>query len=274
MARLILPILLFLFPSICQGQVDVVAFPESASKEDSLVEAALLEAEKSGDTTHYRKRKYRLFNPLLNMDNNRSGFFGTPTSVWGARVGVTIAGRYRMGFGGYMLPRRIAIPKVFTLSDSLYRRMDLMYFTTFMEFVPIQNFRWELSIPFSFGYGFSNFYHRYSTELEFRKAKLIHGAFLHSGVAGHYKIFSWVGLGIEVGYRGAIMGDSIANRQFSGLFGSVAIKLFLGDLYLGIFKPDIIKGEKMAYRDNKRRKKAIKKAKREAGRLRREADRK
>lgn len=270
-------ILLSVFSAICisgSAQIDVVTFPESGSKEDSLVEAALLAAEKSGDTILYRKRKRRLFNPLLNMDNNRSGFFGTPTSVWGVRVGVTIAGRYRMGFGGYMLPRRIAIPKVITLSDSLYRRLDLMYFTTFMEFVPIQNFRWELSIPFSLGYGISYFHHRYSRELEFRKARKVEGVFLHTGVAAHYKIFSWVGIGVELGYRGALMGDSTVNSQFSGLFGSVAIKLFLGDLYLGIFKPDIIKGEKMAYRDNKRRKKAIKKAKREAARLRREEERK
>lgn len=256
------------------AQVEVIGFPETAkqSEADSIVENALQAGELGYDTTKYRKRKYRLFNPLLNLDNHTSSFFGTTSSIWGVRLGVTIAGRYRMGFGGYILPKQLDIPSLLDVNrvDSVYRRFDMMFFTTFMEFVPISNFRWELSIPFSLGYGFANIGHKHTNESEFHIRQGKQGFLLHSGIDAHYRIFSWFGVGLGVGYRQVLTNDTTVNRALSGLFASFRLKIFLGDLYFLIFKPDIIKGEKMAWKDQRRRKKELGLAAKEARRIRHE----
>lgn len=265
------------------AQIEVDVFPESAdepaeaSKVDSIVEAALQKGEVGYDTTQYRKRKYRLFNPLLNLDNHRSGFFDVPTSIWGLKIGVTIAKRYRMGFGGYMLPKKLRIPDLIqvvgTDTTSTLRKFDFVYFSTFMEFVPLSNFRWELSIPFSLGYGFANIEHLKPGDSEYKLRHNRQGILLHSGISAHYKVFSWVGVGVGLGFRQALTPDSVVNEAISGLFASFKFKIFLGDLYFAIFKPDIIKGEKMAFRDKRRRKKDLDRARKEARRAEKEAAR-
>lgn len=281
---LLFPLALLLTANQLFAQVEVVSFPESAdetteeTKVDSLVELVLEKGAVGYDTTQYRKRKYRLFNPLINLDNHRSGFFDVPTSIWGLRTGVTIAQRYRMGFGGYMLPKKLSIPELIHVSGtdttSTLRKFDFFYFSTFMEFVPLSNFRWELSIPFSLGYGFASIEHKEPGESDFSVKHHRKGFLLHSGVSAHFKIFSWIGVGAGLGFRQALTPDSVVNDAISGLFTSFKFKIFLGDLYLAIFKPDIIKGEKMAYRDKRRRKKELDKAMKEARREQNEASHK
>ena len=267
----------FCFALPVSAQVEVIGFPESAkqSEADSIVEKALEAGEPGYDTTKYRKRKYRLFNPLINLDNHNSIFFGTPSSIWGVRLGVTIAARYRMGFGGYMLPKRLDLPTLQNSNkmDSIYRRFDMLFFTTFMEFVPISNFRWELSIPFSLGYGFANVSHKHRSETEYKVQHAKQGFLLLSGISAHYKVFSWVGVGAGLGYRQVLTNDSLVNQGMSGLFVSFKFKIFVGDLYYLIFKPDIIKGEKMAWKDKRRRKKELGIAAKEARRIRHEESR-
>lgn len=256
------------------AQVEVIGFPESVeqSEADSIIERALEAGKPDYDTTKYRKRKHRLFNPLLNLDNHNTLFFGSSTSIWGVKLGATIVGRYRIGFGGYILPKRLAISPLLDENglDSVYRKFDMMYFTTFMEFVPISNFRWELSIPFSLGYGFANIGHRHVGESEYKIAQGKQGFLLHTGVSAHYRIFSWLGVGMGLGYRQVLTPDTLVNQAISGLFASFKLKIFLGDLYLLIFKPDIIKGEKMAWKDRRRRKKELGLAAKEARRIKHE----
>ncbi|MFT4525399.1 MAG: hypothetical protein ACI9FU_000886 [Granulosicoccus sp.] len=256
------------------AQVEVIGFPKSAkqSEADSIVENALEAGEPGYDTTVYRKRKHRLFNPLLNLDNHNTLFFGSSTSIWGLKLGATIAGRYRIGFGAYILPKRLAISTLLDANgmDSVYRKFDMMYFTTFMEFVPISNFRWELSIPLSLGYGFANIGHRHVGETEYKIVQGKQGFLLHTGVSAHYRIFSWLGVGMGLGYRQVLTPDTLVNQAVSGVFASFKLKIFLGDLYFLIFKPDIIKGEKMAWKDQRRRKKELGLAAKEARRIRHE----
>lgn len=252
------------------GQEDVDVSPDVTELAvDSIVEHALNSGKVGYDTTQYRKRKHRLFNLLINTDTHISRYFDSPSSIWGLRLGVTIAGRYRMGFSGYMLPKRIDLPTLQSTTgiDSIYRRFDLVYFSTFMEFVPLNNFRWELSIPFSVGYGFGNILHKPKSETDYKVRHRRQGVFLHSGVAAHYKVFSWVGIGAGLGYRQVITPDSVVNAGLSNLFLTLRFKLFLGDLYLLLFKPDVIKGEKLAWKDHRRRKKELKRAEHRARRL-------
>jgi hypothetical protein len=122
----------------------------------------------------------------------------------------------------------------------------------------------------SLGYGFANIGHRHVGETEYKIVQGKQGFLLHTGVSAHYRIFSWLGVGMGLGYRQVLTPDTLVNQAVSGVFASFKLKIFLGDLYFLIFKPDIIKGEKMAWKDQRRRKKELGLAAKEARRIRHE----
>lgn len=214
---------------------------------------------------HYRRpaRKVDL-DPLLNLDNYNTLFFGQPLTVWGAKVGIDFMKTYRMGFGGYWLFDPVRIPSLIdTVADSplridtTLRRFHLYYINTFMEFVLLYNYRWEVSMPMSIGYGVANVQHydiRRRDWLTVDKRGELVSTF---GLAFHYRIFSWFGTGLGLGYRQFWVRDPEVQQAMNGIFWSIKFKIFLGYMYKAIFKPQFIKDVKWEWREYKRERKML-----------------
>ncbi|MEM9023841.1 MAG: hypothetical protein AAGB22_08860, partial [Bacteroidota bacterium] len=58
-------------------------------------------------------------------------------------------------------------------------------------------------------------------------------------------------LGTGVGYRFVGTSSSVVRRSYSNPYITFKLKLFLGYIYKGIFKPDKIRAEKAAYQQEK-----------------------
>lgn len=222
----------------------------------------------------YLKAKYRKdYKPLIGMDNHYTAFAGQPTNFWGAKLGLELMQTYRMGFGAYYMPKKVAMTPVLpeAASDTLYRKFRMHYYTTFFEWIFIRNFRWELALPVSAGYGRAEVEQWIPGRNENVMGRWVEGKDIGEFVAtvnvqAHYKIFSWVGVGLGLGWRQVISQDQQIQQDFSGVILSYKIKLFVGDLYKSLFKLQQILEEKGDYRWKKFMNKNLKRLKREEAR--------
>jgi hypothetical protein len=267
--------ILFLF-SFCQShaqqKADSIGTAIAVEVDTPIIEPLTIEIVEA--ELAFLKEKYRKdYHPLISMDNHYTAFFGQQTNFWGLKLGLELFQGYRMGFGAYYMPKKVAMaPKLLEgEADTTYRKFRMHYYNTFMEFIFVRNFRWELALPFSLGYGIAEVEQwvpgrtgTRETEGRWVKGKDI-GEFVGTfSINAHYKIFSWVGIGLGLGWRQMYSRDKEIQTNMSGVILTYKIKLFPGDLYKALFKKDKILEEKGDYRYQKYLKKHYKRLRRTA----------
>ncbi|MCB9192817.1 MAG: hypothetical protein H6602_14240 [Flavobacteriales bacterium] len=278
--------LLFLFPIFTFSQVGVPTYPTQeeidslnapvAEVDTPVIEPLTIEIVEA--ELAYLKAKYRKdYKPLIGMDNHYTAFYGQSTNFWGAKLGLEFMERYRMGFGAYYMPKKVAMAPVLQegATDTLYQKFRMHYYTTFFEWIFIRNFRWELALPISAGYGRAEVEQWIPGRNENIMGRWVKGKDVEEFVAtfhvqAHYKIFSWVGIGLGFGWRQIISANQQIQRDFSGGILSYKIKLFPHHLYRALFHKEKILEEKGDYRWKKYMNKNLKRLKREEARRLRE----
>lgn len=279
-SHFLIVILCLLIPVLSYSQVGHAVFPskeevgslntiEMAEVDTPIIEPLTIETVEA--ELAYLKEKYRKdYKVLIGLDNHYTAFFGQNTHFWGAKLGLELFQGYRMGFGAYYMPKKIAITPVLLegAKDTTYRKFSMHYYNTFMEFIFIRNFRWELALPFSLGYGIAEVerWQYPTTGLRPTDGKWIPGKDIGMFVGNfplnaHYKIFSWVGLGFGIGWRQMIGGNEEVQRNMSGATLAYKIKIFPHYLYRSLFKKEKILEEKGDYRWKKYMKKNLKRLK-------------
>lgn len=172
---------------------------------------------------------------VLGFDTRRSFFSNTDVKITGIRAGLEFDHRVRFWLGLHFL--NTPIYRAFHVSDSLgipdtiHSKMNFGYLSFITEYVWLRTKRWEASVPLYIGFGNMSF-----TGFEAGTTKKF--GLLELDVQGHYKFFSWIGLGGGVGYRWMLSRDDRLRRNFNNPVYIFKVKLFLGELYKSIFKPD------------------------------------
>ena len=272
--------ILFLFPLFSFSQVGVPTFPSQeemdsvntpvAEVDTPIIEPLTLEIAEA--ELAYLKEKYRKdYKLLIGMDNHYTAFFGQSTNFWGAKVGLELMQNYRLGFGAYYMPKKVAMDPQITDVDTTYRKFRMHYYTTFFEWIFIRNFRWELALPVSAGYGRVEVQQWLPGRNENVQGRWVEGKDIGEFVAtihvqAHYKIFSWVGIGLGLGWRQIVSPNQEISQGFSGGILSYKIKLFPHHLYRALFKKEQILEEKGDYRWKKFMRKNYKRLKHEEAR--------
>lgn len=262
--------LFFLFSfHLSHAQVDTLSTSVQTEVDTPIIEPLTLEiveAEMAALREKYRKD----YQPLIGMDNHYTAFFGQSTNFWGAKLGLEFMQNYRMGFGAYYMPKKVAMaPKRYDgEADTTYRKFRMHYYTTFFEWIFIRNFRWELALPVSAGYGRAEVEQWVPGRNEHTMGRWEKGKDIGEFVAtfhiqAHYKIFSWVGIGLGLGWRQIISREPEIQQNLSGAILSYKIKLFPGSLYKALFKKEKILEEKGDHRWRKYLKRNYKKLRRE-----------
>lgn len=192
------------------------------------------------DSVKQKKTKF-----VFSFDARQSWVLKQSVKFSGFKIGLEYKKKHRFGLGLYSLSNPIILPNniiIIKNPDSLYEEIDTVnylvnfnYSTLYYEWVFYERKRWEFSSSFHLGtgrvnIGFMDKYDRDSTLINFR---IPIGAL---SVAGHYKIFPWIGLGAGFGYRFALVGDKRVTDALNGFHTIFKVKLFLGDLYRGFFK--------------------------------------
>ncbi len=231
------------FPS--QSEIDSLNTPIETEVDTPVIEPLDLETIEA--ELAFLKQKYRKdWKPVLGLDNHYSAFFGQSTKIWGLKLGVEIYQGYRVGLAAYYLPKKVAMTPIHEEGalDSVYRKFRMHYYNTFMEFILFQSWKWEVALPFSLGYGIANIERWDPLRKKWNKAPNRGGFVTTVAFNAQYKIFSWIGIGVGLGYRQVISKEADIQRDLSGLMVTLKFKLFLSHLYKGIFKPQALREEK------------------------------
>lgn len=113
------------------------------------------------------------------------------------------------------------------------RRVKLNYMCYYVDFIFYKSKRWQYSIPTQFGTGFSRFEYSYKSP-EIIKSKYL--VFLYEpGVNVKYKIFTWLGVGANVGYRLVFKNNKYLAKKFNSPIYSAGVIIYWDQLALAVF---------------------------------------
>ena len=182
------------------------------------------------------KRKF-----LFGFDSRRSIIENKPSRIFGIRIGMQLKNpRVRIGLGAYNMQNQMLRPNesVAEVAESIDTlRIDYGYLGFFYEYFWLEKNKYEVSTPFLLGAGSVD--RSYFTETrDLQKLPKLNITVLEVGVAAHYKIKPWVGIGSGFGYNLVLSGKPELSRAFNSPFYVFKLKLFLGDLYRGIRNKD------------------------------------
>lgn len=208
------------------------------------------------DTIPAKPKARAVSNIVFQFDNRNERYYDVRARMNGLRIGMEYYKRLRTGFGFYgnnnfyemRYPMR---------SDTLSQSARFSYSTVFAEVVVFRNFRWEVSSSGALGAGAIrlNSFSTSTAQPIFLGQDTIGGVGLYDiGLHTHYKIFPWFGLGVGGGYRNVTAKSRpLLEEPFTDTYIDFKIKVFIGYIYKGIFKPEAIKAER-AYYDYRRAK--------------------
>lgn len=184
----------------------------------------------SQDTTRHVTIK-----PAFDFDQRFSFITDKRVNIWGARAGLLINEKFKIGSGIYFLNDRLRSTTVDTGDASLYSGKRDLYFATVYYEPFFFRFRYvELSLPIEAGFGKSVFhvYNRNSGEL----LQTDNRFFLPTGAGlslsfklppiGRFKPTRWVGINFLAGYRYCVL-ENYFQTDYDGLFWSVSGAIFL-----------------------------------------------
>ncbi|MBI3511341.1 MAG: hypothetical protein HY064_11810 [Bacteroidetes bacterium] len=183
------------------------------------------------------------FKPAFDFDQRFSFIRKKEVNIWGARAGVLINDKFKVGFGAYFLKDKLKSIAVDSSGQSAYHANRYLYFGTayFERFL----FRFkfvEFSIPVEVGGGKSVFlvYSNATSEQLARTVKF----FLPTGAGlslsfklppiGRFKPTRWIGINFLAGYRYCAFQGQLENifphrfeTDYNGMFWSVSGAIFL-----------------------------------------------
>lgn len=181
------------------------------------------------DTSQVRQSHRRV---VFQFDQRYSLLNGSIVGINGLKAGIEWRGRLRTGLGVYLLsdgvPTDVALPA--HLPAGTRDELRFRYVAAYGEYVVVGTPRWELSTPTQLGIG--RYYARYEKPdgaVERTPKQLIY--ILEPSVAGHVRIFRWIGLGAGGGYRQMLFQANALESELNGPIFFGRVKLFLGDLY-------------------------------------------
>ena len=192
----------------------------------------------SGTETDTLARKVPKPRPMLSFDNRRSFLLNRGVRIAGIKMGMEFEGRWRGGFGLYWLRSPIDELRIVDsgpdAGDTVLARIRFAYIGPYSEVLLFNNKKWEFSAPFTIGFGNSRLEYTDPAGIV-RVLREVTVPLITLNFTGHYKIFSWLGLGAGIGYRKTISGNPIVEDNFDAPFGILKLKLFLGPIYRAVF---------------------------------------
>lgn len=200
---------------------------------------------------------------IISFDNYRSFFASRPVQFYGLKLGIEYPRKFRWGFGLYAMKNGLPLQPIERADYSINQNFNFSYANTYFEYVLFEDYRWEFSVPVSIGTGWGKID---TLSTLYNKPGIRHSdtvTVFTQGLAAHYKVFYWLGIGVGGGYREIISTDKFVRNKLNGPFYAIKIKLFLGGLYKAIFKRDQVREEHDEYRKMKKENRDKRKKKRE-----------
>lgn len=197
----------------------------------------------------YKAKKWKMHTAIHNF---RSFFNEEQFSFMGLKGGLEYDHNYR--FGLMLLGQQEAVMLNDTDEDYDYELSQVAYLAGYGEYMLVNNYRWELGIPLSFGRGGGRLVtldgeREPVGEPEERRFNAV-----QFGVYGQYNINYWLGFGLGAGQRAAFSQDVEVRDYLTSPYYTFGLKVNLGRLVKSVFAHDKVKAEKKLYFETRNKK--------------------
>ncbi|MFL5753399.1 MAG: hypothetical protein ACJ76F_08330 [Bacteroidia bacterium] len=160
------------------------------------------------------------------------------TTVQSLKMGINFGKKISLG-GGYSW-LKTDVKDNFVLHDnelkkdtSIFKTLRLHYVCYYADYIFYKSKRWQYSAPMQFGMGSTRFDYTYNGE-KVKEAKHFI-ALYEPGINVKYKIFRWMGLGANVGYRIVLKNNNFLSKKFNSPFYSAGVLIYWNELALAMF---------------------------------------
>lgn len=188
------------------------------------------------------KKDKKKVKPFFQFDSYYSFIGNEKADVFGFKGGVEINQKWRFGAGYNKIKSDIIEWKLLPVEERPYSstgnivksQLYLNYYPLLAEYVFYNKDPWQVSLPFTVGYG--NSYFSYY-DLNNNKRKIFDHSILITelGVTGQVKVFKWIGLGAGIGYRYLVVDNPEIETQVSSPVYTIRIKIFPGAIIKTFF---------------------------------------
>lgn len=174
----------------------------------------------------------------IKIDSRNSFISSQRAPIFSLKLGVEFNNILRIGGGYNTLKAALSTPhfikdSVGKVVDTVSAHLKLDYLSYYIEYAFYQTKRWEMAIPMQIGIGYSYYdYKLGDKKSSFSKQTIV---VYETNLVGHYKIFSWVGVGVGIGYRVMLLGNKKLEENFNSPIYVFKIKFFLVDAYKAMF---------------------------------------
>lgn len=127
---------------------------------------------------------------------------GFQKPILGIKLGLSYNNTIRFYIGGSYLKYPYYTQLPISSGSSVIRfpsEVKFWYLFEFTEYVFHKNKKWEFSIPLQIGSGAVNVTYFNNQEVHHQKPRLL--LLYEPAISFHYKVFYWVGIGADIGYR-------------------------------------------------------------------------
>lgn len=162
--------------------------------------------------------------------------------ITGIRIGAAFRRKLRFGGGLSWLSSDVTTNEIYkdvtnnTITNIKYFKMGYICF--YADFVFYKSQRWQLSVPIQTGLGLSWFQFKDKYDLNTQPKYFF--VIYEPGIATQFKIFKWLGLGIDVNYRFALKNNKNMSGQFSSPTYAFKLLFWIDQLFYDAFPNSVI----------------------------------
>ena len=184
------------------------------------------------------KKKIR---PFFQLDSYYSFIGNEQADVQGFKAGIELNQKWRFGAGYNKIKSDIiewkSLPeeeRSYSNTNIVKSQLYLNYYPVLAEYVFYNKDPWQVSIPFTLGYG--NSYFSYYDKNNTSRKIFNHSILITElGITGQVKVFKWIGLGVGIGYRYLLINNPEIVTKVSSPIFSIRIKIFPGAIIKTFF---------------------------------------
>ena len=171
------------------------------------------------------------------FDSRNSFISSRRAQIWGVKLGADFGKKLRLGFGYNFLDSDFSKDLYYASSsgyDTISRKLKIHYACAYIEYVFYRQKRWEFTIPVQFSLGKIWYNYSFKGVENLRSPK--HLLVLYEpSLSGQYKIFNWLGVGLGLGFRYALIKNKFIEEKLTSPVYVFKILIYWGELYKKAF---------------------------------------
>ena len=171
------------------------------------------------------------------LDTRNSFIASRRAQITGIKIGADFGKTLRIGGGFNFLNSNFTKEKNYPSPlgvDTILQKLKLRYMCYYIEYVFYRTPHWEFSVPvqFSVGAAWYNYTFKNVEGLRSRKHLVV---LYEPTLSGQYKIFPWLGVGLDLGFRYALIKNKFIEEKLTSPIYVFKVLIYWGELYKKVF---------------------------------------